>query len=182
MFELLVFIVQKGVVSFQNIVKHIFLAFIAKHENMEKWSIFNLCFCPKKNCYPVCFFSNIFIRDCLLIFFIEKIAFQTRKRDFLEINEKSKFFKGVCLWFLKKNLNSYLMRFLGEINQKILVCLQSLQKRILFRQTSIDLLSSCLFRSKNTQEKNFHFAYQPWTNPFKKFPYFYLFYKLIFLV
>ena len=149
---------------------------------MEKWSIFNLCFCPKKNCYPVCFFSNIFIRDCLLIFFIEKIAFQTKKRDFLKRNEKSKFFKGVCLSFFKKNLNSYLMRFLGEINQKILVCLQSSQKRILFRQTSIDLLSSCLFRSKNTQEKNFHFAYQPWTNPFKKFPYFYLFYKLIFPV
>lgn len=149
---------------------------------MEKWSIFNLGFCPKKNCYPGFFFINIFVTDCLLIFFIEKIAFQTKKRDFLKRNEKSKFFKGVCLWFLKKNLNSYLMRFLGEINQKILVCLQSLQKRILFRQTSIDLLSSCLFRSKNTQEKNFHFAYQPWTSPFKKFPYFYLFYKLIFLV
>ena len=68
------------------------------------------------------------------------------------------------------------MRFLGEINQKIFVCLQSLWKRNLFRQKSIDLLSSCLFRSKNTQEKNFHFGYQPWTNPVKKFPYFYLFY------
>ena len=147
---------------------------------MEKWSIFNLGFCPKKNCYPVCFFINIFIRDFLLIFFIEKIAFQTRKRDFFKKMKNLNFSKG--LWFFKKKLNSYLMRFLGEINQKILVCLQSLQKRILFRETSIDLLSSCLFRSKNTEEKNFHFAYQPWTNPFKKFPYFYLFYKLIFLV
>ena len=85
---------------------------------MEKWSIFNLGFCPKKNCYPVCFFINIFIRDCLLIFFIEKIAFQTKKRDFLKRNEKSKFFKGVCLSFLKKISILILCGFWAKLTRK----------------------------------------------------------------
>ena len=36
-FELLVFIPQKGVVSFYNIIKDIFLAYIALKKNLEKW-------------------------------------------------------------------------------------------------------------------------------------------------
>ena len=36
-FRLFVFIAQKGVFSFQNIVKHIFLAYIAKKRKLEKW-------------------------------------------------------------------------------------------------------------------------------------------------
>ena len=40
-FELLVFIAQKHVFSFSNIVKHIFLAYITFKKNMEKWSIFD---------------------------------------------------------------------------------------------------------------------------------------------
>ena len=37
LFELLVFIAQKGVFSFQNIVKDIFLAYIAFTKKLEKW-------------------------------------------------------------------------------------------------------------------------------------------------
>ena len=37
LFELLVFIAQKGVFSFQNIVKDIFWAFIAEKKKLEKW-------------------------------------------------------------------------------------------------------------------------------------------------
>ena len=37
LFDLLVFIAQKGVFSFQNIVKHIFLAYIIFKKTMEKW-------------------------------------------------------------------------------------------------------------------------------------------------
>ena len=37
LFELLVFIAQKGFFSFQNIVKRIFLAYIALKEKLEKW-------------------------------------------------------------------------------------------------------------------------------------------------
>ena len=37
-FELLVFIAQKGVFSFYNIVKDIFLAYIAFKKKLEKWS------------------------------------------------------------------------------------------------------------------------------------------------
>ena len=39
LFKLAVFIAQKGVLSFQNIVKHIFLAYIASKQKMEKWPI-----------------------------------------------------------------------------------------------------------------------------------------------
>ena len=42
LFELVVFIAQKGVFSFQNIVKHIFLPNIAlKKKTMGKWPIFD---------------------------------------------------------------------------------------------------------------------------------------------
>ena len=37
LFELLVVIAQKGVFSFQNIVKHIFLDYIAEKKHLEKW-------------------------------------------------------------------------------------------------------------------------------------------------
>ena len=37
LFEFLVFIAQKRVLSFQNIVKDIFLAFIAKEEELQNW-------------------------------------------------------------------------------------------------------------------------------------------------
>ena len=38
-FEFHVFIAQKGVFSFQNIIKHIFLVYITENKNMEKWPI-----------------------------------------------------------------------------------------------------------------------------------------------
>ena len=38
LFELLVFIAQKGVHLFKNIVKDIFLAYIASKEKIEKWT------------------------------------------------------------------------------------------------------------------------------------------------
>ena len=40
LFELLVFIAQKGVFSFQNIIKDIFLAYIALEEKVGKMGIF----------------------------------------------------------------------------------------------------------------------------------------------
>ena len=39
---------------------------------------------------------------------------------------KIEIFQGGLSMVFKKNLNSYLMRVLGEINQKILIFLQSL--------------------------------------------------------
>ena len=39
LFELLVFIAQKGVYSYQNIVKDIFLAYIAKKKKVRKMAI-----------------------------------------------------------------------------------------------------------------------------------------------
>ena len=41
LFELFVFITQKGAFSFQNIVKDIFLAYIAKKEKLKKWPFYN---------------------------------------------------------------------------------------------------------------------------------------------
>ena len=40
LFEILVFIAQKGVLSFYNMVKQIFLAYIAQIRNMKKWRLF----------------------------------------------------------------------------------------------------------------------------------------------
>ena len=41
-FELVVFIAQKGVFSFQNIIKEIYLAYIAFKKKVEKWRSFQL--------------------------------------------------------------------------------------------------------------------------------------------
>ena len=41
LFEPVVFIRQKGVFLFWNIVKHIFLAYIGKKKDMEKWPFFD---------------------------------------------------------------------------------------------------------------------------------------------
>ena len=41
LFELLVFIAQKGVFSLQNIIKDIFLGYIAQKKKLEKWSFFD---------------------------------------------------------------------------------------------------------------------------------------------
>ena len=37
LFDLFVFIASKGVFSFQNIIKHLFLAYSAKKKKLEKW-------------------------------------------------------------------------------------------------------------------------------------------------
>ena len=41
LFGLLLFIAQKGVISFQNFRKHFFLAYIAKEKKLEKWPFFD---------------------------------------------------------------------------------------------------------------------------------------------
>ena len=42
LFQLLVFTALKGVFLFKNIVKHIFLACIAKNKNVQKWPILDI--------------------------------------------------------------------------------------------------------------------------------------------
>ena len=40
-FEFHVFIAKKGVFSFHNITKHIYLVYITENKNMEKWPIYD---------------------------------------------------------------------------------------------------------------------------------------------
>ena len=68
LFELLVFIAQKGVFSFQNIVKDIFLAYVARKTKVGKMSIFRLfellLFIAQKGVFSVQnIVKNIFLAD-----------------------------------------------------------------------------------------------------------------------
>ena len=63
LFELLVFIPQKGIFSFQNIVKHIFLAYIALNKKLEKWPFLdqNHGLTPLKKCQFLEFLNFSFL-------------------------------------------------------------------------------------------------------------------------
>ena len=62
-FELLVFIAQKGVYSFQNIVKDIFLAYIAKKKKLEKqpFLVQNHGLTPIEKCYLFAILNFLFL-------------------------------------------------------------------------------------------------------------------------
>ena len=87
LFELLVFIVQKGVFLFQNIVKDIFLAYIAFKKKLEKWPFLdqNHGLTPFEKCQ---FF------DFLDVFFY------SLERCFFVVEYRKRHFP--CLYCLKK--------------------------------------------------------------------------------
>ena len=63
-FKLLVFIAQKGVYSFQNSVKHIFLAYIAQKKKLEKWLFLdqNHGLTLLEKCYFFAFLNFLFLQ------------------------------------------------------------------------------------------------------------------------
>ena len=89
LFELLVFLAQKGVFSFQNITKHIFLANDAsKKENLEKWLFFD---------------QNHGKMSIFLLF--ELLVFIALKGVFLVLEYYKRHFPG--LYCLKKKLKKW---------------------------------------------------------------------------
>ena len=75
LFGVLVFIAQKGVFSFQNIVKDIFLAYIAYKKNLEKWPFVNQNhgLTPLEKC-QFFDFSNFLFLQCRKAFFCWRIS------------------------------------------------------------------------------------------------------------
>ena len=63
LFELLVFIPQKGIFSFQDTVKHIFLAYIALKKKLEKWPFLdqNHGLTPLEKCQFLDFLNFLFL-------------------------------------------------------------------------------------------------------------------------
>ena len=61
-FDLLVFIAQKGVLSFQNIIKDIFFAYICKKKNVGKWPFLekNHLLSPLEKCHFFDFLNLLF--------------------------------------------------------------------------------------------------------------------------
>ena len=82
LFELLVFIAQKGVVSFQNIVKDIFLPYISLTKNVEEMAIFG----PKP-------WVNPFEKISFFLFF-KILVYSLEKRSFL-LEYSKKHFPGL---------------------------------------------------------------------------------------
>ena len=70
LFGLLVFIAQKGVFSFQNIVKDIFLPYIIFKKKMEKWPIFekNHGLTPLQKCQFFYFLNFLFLQPSKAFF------------------------------------------------------------------------------------------------------------------
>ena len=64
LFELLVFIAQKGVFSIQNIVKDIFLAYFAEKKKLEKWPFLdqNHGLTPQEKCQFFDFLDLLFLQ------------------------------------------------------------------------------------------------------------------------
>ena len=89
LFELLVFIAQKGVFSFQNIVKDIFLAYIAQKKKVGKMAIFG----PKPWVNPFGKMS-IFQLFELLVFIAQKGVFSFQNivkkifRDYIALKKR----------------------------------------------------------------------------------------------
>ena len=79
LFEVLVFIAQKGVFLLQNILKHIFLAYIAYKEKLEKWPFLdqNHWLTPSGKC-QFFDFSNLLFLQLRKVFFV----LEYRKRHF----------------------------------------------------------------------------------------------------
>ena len=73
LFELLIFIAPKGVFSFQNIVKDIFLAYIVFKKKCEKWPFLNQNhgLTPLENCQFLDFLNFFFL-------YIRKAFFRSR--------------------------------------------------------------------------------------------------------
>ena len=70
LFEVLVFIKQKGDFPFQNIVKDIFLAFIVYKNKLQKWPLLdqNHCLTPSKRCEFFNFLNFFFLQPRKAIF------------------------------------------------------------------------------------------------------------------
>ena len=73
--ELLVFIAQKGVFSFQNIIKQIFLPHIAKNKKVEKWLILdqNHGLTPLEKCHFFEFLNFLFLKATKGVFSFQNI-------------------------------------------------------------------------------------------------------------
>ena len=78
-YELVVFVVQRDVFSFQNIVKDIFLAYISLKIKLEKWPFLdqNHGLTPLEKCQFFDFFNLLFLQSRKTIFVLEY-----RKRHF----------------------------------------------------------------------------------------------------
>ena len=96
LFKLLVFIAQKGVYSFQNIVKDIFLAYIAKKKKLEKWPFLdqNHGLTPLEKCQFFDFFIFSFLQ-ARKVFSRSRISVKTFAWPILP--KKAKLKKWLCL-------------------------------------------------------------------------------------
>ena len=76
LFELVVFIAQKGVFSFQNILKEIFLAYIAFKKKLEKWPFLdqNHGLTPLEKCQVLNFLNFFFLQPKDALFSLQNIS------------------------------------------------------------------------------------------------------------
>ena len=93
LFDLLVFIAQKGVFSFQNIVKHIFLADIAEKKKLKKWPFLD------QNHGLTSLEKYQFFHFLIFLFL------QPRKAFFFVLEDRKRHFPGP--FFLKKELEKW---------------------------------------------------------------------------
>ena len=93
LFELLFFIAQKGVFSFQNIVKHIFLADIAEKKKLKKWPFLD------QNHGLTSLEKYQFFHFLIFLFL------QPRKAFFFVLEDRKRHFPGP--FFLKKELEKW---------------------------------------------------------------------------
>ena len=93
LFELLFFIAQKGVFSFQNIVKHIFLADIAEKKKLKKWP-----FLDQNH-------GLTSLEKYQFFHFLIFLLLQPRKAFFFVLEDRKRHFPGP--FFLKKELEKW---------------------------------------------------------------------------
>ena len=134
LFELVVFIAQKGVFSFQNIVKDIFLAYISEKRKLEKWPFLDQShgLTPLEKCQFFDFMKLLFFR-------LKRCGFaqEYRKRHFRGLyfqNKKvgKKAIFGPKPWInpLGKRSNLRLFKLLVFLVQKSVFSFQNIVKDI----------------------------------------------------
>ena len=175
LFELLFFIAQKGVFSFQNIIKHIFLADIAEKKKLKKWPFLD------QNHGLTSLEKYQFFHFLIFLFL------QPRKAFFFVLEDRKRHFPGP--FFLKKELEkwpflyqnhgltplekSHFFVFLNFffIAQKGVFLFQNIAKHIFL----------AYFGKKKEFVKKPIFVQKPWINPFRKMAILRLFELLIFI-
>ena len=167
LFELLFFIAQKGVFSFQNIVKHIFLADIAEKKKLKKWPFLD------QNHGLTSLEKYQFFHFLIFLFL------QPRKAFFFVLEDRKRHFPGP--FFLNKELEKwpflYQKPWVNPFGKMAFFCLfklffYSVERRFFCFRISQNTFSLPILEKKKNLSKNPFLSKNHGLTPLEKWQFF----------